>query len=245
MNPNLVWQIHLNSLLKAGKLADPRGLRSYEILNKAVTFDTTQPVIENSERRLNYKFMAAEALWILSGSNLLAPIYKVCRPYAKFSDDGIHMNGAYGPKIVDQLEYVTRTLEKDQFSRQAVINLWRERPMPSKDIPCTLSMQFLIRKGFLHNIVTMRSSDAWLGLPYDLFTFSMITQTVAALLDMAITPGDLHINMGSAHFYETDAEGVKMASLAPSKKAPIKVHLHSTASITHYLEGIIKHGKAK
>jgi len=52
----------------------------------------------------------------------------------------------------------------------------------------------------------MRSSDAWLGLPYDIFSFTMMAQYVRMLLPTPINGGMLHINMGSAHLYESDWE---------------------------------------
>ena len=57
-----------------------------------------------------------------------------------------------------------------------IINIWRENPRSSKDIPCTLSLQFFLREAsdqlWLHTIATMRSNDAWLGVPYDTFNFN-------------------------------------------------------------------------
>jgi thymidylate synthase len=75
-----------------------------------------------------------------------------------------------------------------------------------RDVPCTLALQFLPRGGYLHTIVTMRSSDAWLGLPYDIFNFTMLANHLAAALSQAkrrrILLGTITLNLGSSHLYE-------------------------------------------
>jgi thymidylate synthase len=171
-----------------------------------------RPVITIISRELGYRFMAAEAWWILSGDNKVATLAPYSKMITQFSDDGITFFGAYGPKILGQLGYVTKQLIKDADTRQAVINIWRESPQPSKDIPCTLSTQFLIREGRLNIIHTMRSSDLWLGYPYDVFSFSMLATWVIIKLrrqghyDLKL--GDLYFTAGSQHIYERDFTGV-------------------------------------
>jgi thymidylate synthase len=130
-----------------------------------------------------------------------------------FSDDGERFSGAYGPKFVEQLSYVIHTLTKDPDSRQAIINIWRERPGPSKDIPCTLSFQFFIRDHMVEMITTMRSNDVFLGLPYDLFNFTMIQNLVANMLEFSTGVqyglGQYVHQVGSLHVYEKHYEAVR------------------------------------
>ena len=140
----------------------------------------------------------------------------------EFSDDNVRFYGSYGPKIVDQISYVIDTLAKDDYSRQAVINIWREKPGPSKDIPCTCSLQFILRDDKLNCIATMRSSDAWLGWPYDAFNFTCISiYTLLQLMHQhrkTYKLGNLSINAGSQHLYERNWEKAKLCldNLSPS-----------------------------
>lgn len=70
------------------------------------------------------------------------------------------------------------------------------------DVPCTLSLQFLIRKGHLSLIANMRSNDAWRGLPYDVWCFTRIQTIIAAMLGV---PVGLYVHQaGSMHIYEND-----------------------------------------
>jgi thymidylate synthase len=157
--------------------------------------------------------MCAEAAWILSGDNRVETI----SPYSKlihyYSDDGSVFFGAYGPKIVRQLPYVIRTLIQDKDSRQAVINIWRESPPITKDPPCTLNCHFMIRGNKLNVFVNMRSSDVWLGVPYDIFNFSMLAGYVMLNLvdyypDLKL--GTLYQHAASRHLYDKDWDATKM-----------------------------------
>jgi len=204
---------HLDTIMKRGSDEQARGLNFREIIGAKYTVPMSNPVPSVGERNLGFRFAAAEPWWILSGKNLLSDIH----PFGKmspYSDDGYFMSGAYGPKIVDQLSYVCKTLADDKGSRQAVINIWRERPGPSKDIPCTLSLQFLIRGGVIHCVAMMRSSDAYMGLPYDSILFSLTSAYILSILrhhyscGRSLELGNLYLTLGSAHLYDKDFESV-------------------------------------
>jgi thymidylate synthase len=201
-----VWISHLGSVLTNGAVISPRGISTKEFISNRIVTGLSQPIITVAERELSYKFMAAEAAWILSGGSFVEEIAPYAPSIAKFSDDGITFRGAYGPKVVEQIGYIVDTLVADQESRQAVMTIWRERPAPSKDIPCTVSVQFFIRNGMLYCIDNMRSSDLWLGYPYDIFNFSMLSLSirnhVSARLNTQIGMGAMILNAGSSHLYE-------------------------------------------
>ena len=202
---NLAWIKLLATLIREGQECAPRGKKIKEVLGYQSTVDMSRCIVAVPERQLGYKFMAAEAAWILSGDDRVATISPFARHISSFSDNGNTYFGAYGPKVLDQLPYVISALVNDLDTRQAVINIWRENPGPSKDIPCTLSAQFLIRGDKLHCIDTMRSSDAWLGWPYDVFNFSMLSYEICRRLKdqgVYVTPGTLYLTAGSQHLYE-------------------------------------------
>jgi thymidylate synthase len=213
MNINAVWQSLLNNILKQSLVRLPRGHITKEIRNYHTTIDMNFPFLSIWERNIGESFRYAEAAWILSGDNRVKTISPYSKMISQFSDDGIRFFGSYGPKVVDQLSYVIDTLNKDDYSRQAVINIWREKPPISKDIPCTCSLQFILRDGRLNCIATMRSSDAWLGWPYDAFNFTCISIYILLQLlhqhNKNYILGSLSINAGSQHLYERDWEKAK------------------------------------
>jgi thymidylate synthase len=199
---NNQWLRALKECLEHGNIVSPRGQTIKELLAYQTSMAMEYPVVTVSKRKLGYKFMAAEAAWILSGDNRVKTIEQFSKAIISFSDDGYFYHGAYGPMIRDQLHYVIDALNSDPSTRQAVLTIWRPNPRPSKDIPCTVSIQFLIRDGLLHVVDTMRSSDLWLGWPYDIFNFSMLARYVICHLKQKPSLGLLILQAGSMHLYE-------------------------------------------
>ncbi len=202
---NYAWREKLLQVLDEYEyVSKPRGMEVREILNG--NYNVMMPAYLNLKaRKINKAFMFAEAYWICSGSNRLADLTPYMAFYKNFSDDGVFLRGAYGPKVVDQLSYVVDSLLYDYQTRQAVLTIWRERPALSKDIPCTVAMQFMIRDKKLHMTTTMRSHDIVLGFTYDVFTFSMVAKCVQLLLrekGVTVELGNLHVNAGSLHMYD-------------------------------------------
>lgn len=205
----VAWYQMLDRVLHEGTRETSRGLNHTEVLPHEVgvnqfVCDMKDPVIQDKNRKLNYHLMAREALWMMEGRN------DVFDPrYDQFSDDGETLAGAYGPKIQNQLGYVLAQLTADHGTRQAVISLWEPNPPASKDIPCTTAMIFHIREGVLYMTAFMRSSDVWLGIPYDAFSFSLIGYQVMTRLRQLtmfekLKLGFLSIIPASSHVYESD-----------------------------------------
>lgn len=208
-----VWYHELFNIVDLGEDVSPRGLGSKEILNNSFSFPINQCVTHHQVRKLSYKFMAAEALWIISGDNSVRGIVPYNKHIAKFSDNGEIFNGAYGPPFQEQAPYVARTLKADMYTRQAVMTIWKQRPEYSKDIPCTIALTWNIRMNerqggpVLNCHVFMRSSDVWLGLPYDMFNFSMMTYYIGFLIGREdLRPGRMHMNLVSSHLYDINID---------------------------------------
>lgn len=148
-----------------------------------------------------------ELLWILAGSNQLDFIQHYISGYDEFSDDNKTIYGAYGPRLFgrtpnDQVARVIQLLKDKRDSRQAVLQLFdRTDTLEShKDVPCTCTLQFMVRDSRLHMLTSMRSNDAWLGLPHDVFTFTMLQELVARSLGIEL--GGYKHAVGSLHLYD-------------------------------------------
>jgi thymidylate synthase len=207
-NITSAWKTLIGSLFSQGHEASPRGIRTREIIN--VTLEISKGlnnIIISDHRDLNYRFMVAEWMWITAGFDDVKSLAKYNSIMAKFSDNGEILNGAYGPRLDHQWSYINKTLQSSPDTRQAVSVIWTPSPTPSKDIPCTVSLQWLIRQDKLHVTVNMRSSDVWLGLPYDYFTFSQLTNGLAA--NLGIEVGSVTMNLGSSHLYESNFHGAQ------------------------------------
>lgn len=195
------WRQQLQSLMNHGAEVTARGQGTRELLNQHITFNPEFGLMDVPTRNLNYRFAVAEWVWMMFGISAVEPLARYNSKMRDYSDDGVTLTGAYGPHICAQRHLVLEALKRDPNTRQAVIEILRPR-RETKDEPCTLSFQFLNRRGRLNLIATMRSSDIWLGVPYDAYTFSMILNCFAG--ELGLRRGWVTINMGSSHLYERD-----------------------------------------
>lgn len=169
--------------------------------------DPTKNIVTSEIRRMPMRYAVGELAWYLSGSNRVRDISRFAKKWADISDDGKTNNSAYGWRIFDkfgfdQWQYVKELLWKDPSSRQAVIHIKDANNQPTKDVPCTVYLQFFIRKGKLNLSVHMRSNDIWMGVPYDMFSFCFLQMKMA--MELGVEIGEYTHYAGSLHMYERD-----------------------------------------
>jgi thymidylate synthase len=152
-----------------------------------------------------------ELLWYLSGRDDVEFIAYYVTAYRKEAEENGTIAGAYGPRLVGgpgggQLAHVTSMLRDHPSTRRAVIQLFDRKDVSSigrlHDVPCTCVLQFLIRDDKLDLVTFMRSSDVYLGLPHDIFAFTMIQELVAS--ELGVSLGEYVHMAGSLHLYEHD-----------------------------------------
>jgi thymidylate synthase len=156
-----------------------------------------------------------ELFWYLSKENRLSFMeYYLPGTYAKESDDNVTVRSGYGERLFghngqNQIENVISLLKKKQSSRRAVIQLFDASDLSDdfKSIPCTCTLQFIVRNNKLNLLVNMRSNDLFRGLPHDVFTFTMLQEIIARSLDVEL--GEYRHCAGSLHLYEDDYEDAR------------------------------------
>ena len=264
-NANFEWLSELSWAFNKGNDVTPRGQLTKEVLQQTSIVNMRRPVITLPERKLSTKFLGGEAYWILSGDNRVETIAPYNKNIVNYSDDGVTFFGAYGPRILSQLDYVINKLKSDVDTRQAVLTIWRENPPETKDVPCTVAVHFMIRDHKLNCHVYMRSNDLWLGFPYDVFNFSMLSHLVCCKLNafvvenggVIIEPGMLYHTASSRHIYEQHFEQVeqliKRYNLADmsmeelksleTAETPENMYL-SGVYLAHVLDSLRKDGKS-
>jgi thymidylate synthase len=202
-------------ILKDGERVVPSKGPNKELFG--VVLELTKPLARVSRTESKGRLYSAlgEFLWYLAGSDDLAFIQYYLKDGYK-SDDGKTVWGAYGPRLfrmrdsIDQISQVTCLLsdEKRSPSRKAVIQLFNAEDISRyhADVPCTCTLQFLVRQSGLDMFVSMRSNDAYRGLPHDVFAFTMLQEILARGLGVPI--GRYKHAAGSLHLYEDDEEKV-------------------------------------
>lgn len=172
---------------------------------------TLHDIRENivSIRDLSVNYLLGEWSWYFLGRNDVEFISVFGSMWRNLSDDGVTNNSAYGYLMkyrfaFDQIEKVVELLKRDPESRRAVINLNtpNERVIETKDEPCTIALQFLIRDEKLHCTAIMRSNDIYLGFPYDVAFFTELQKYIADRL-MIDYGNYTHIAI-SLHLYDRD-----------------------------------------
>lgn len=263
-NADELWYEMMNRVLKHGELMGSRDGSCAELTSVSMELTNTSAIlVSNQLRCASVEYACAETLWYLSGSNEIDVIKRYAPQYARFSDDGVTANGAYGHRWTahpdwtrpveglespheTQLSAVVSLLKQYPNTRQAVLSCWSPSDLrlaaagASKDIPCTLAIQFLLRRGYLDAIVTMRSQDLWLGFPYDVFAFCCVQRLVA--LAVGAKPGTFTLNVGSLHLYERDRVRVNLKnaedfrdrlSVSSMWREPDVAHIQSIAGPNH------------
>ncbi|MCE8009999.1 thymidylate synthase [Halomonas daqingensis] len=194
-----------------------------------------------------------ELIWYLSGSNNLEQIQYYLKDYHKFSDDGKTIYGSYGPRVFgpkrkNQMENIIRLLRKNPESRKAVIQIFSGKDIkkPHKDVPCTCTLQFMVRDSKLHLFTSMRSNDMYRGLPHDIFSFTMIQEIVARRLGVDL--GVYNHYVTSMHLYEHDIEAAKRfmrEGWQDSEEMPAMPTTNIKANIRNLIifERDVRHGK--
>lgn len=199
-------------LLDRGKPSSPRGLPIRELTGVTIVVPTAHHACflpTGVNRKVNAKLAAVEALAMVAGTwphdLVLAAAPRYEQVLVSGTDQVAAAAVAYGPRITGQLYALIDLLEADPDSRQAVLEIWLPTDLTrTGDKPCTLSLQFLLRRDGLETHVTMRSQDAWFGLGIDAFVFTQLAHTIAHQLEVPL--GRYVHHVGSLHLYERDVD---------------------------------------
>lgn len=190
---------------------------SHEIVNaNLVLEDPTRNTMLKCSRKMPIRYAIGELCWYNSRNRTAEAIKPFSDFWQNIADDGVNVNSNYGWCIhdkygFDQWESVKILLSTKENSRQAVIHIKEARDLvnnDSKDVNCTIALQFLLRNNKLDLIVTMRSNDIWLGLPYDVFQFTCMQIQMA--MELGVEIGTYYHNAGSLHMYKRDLEKLKI-----------------------------------
>lgn len=199
-------------LTQNGRPVVSRGLSTTELTG--VTLHVPDPsgvmLPVGVNRGINTRLAAVETLQLLANDTDPALILRASPGYTDVmvKPDDLRY-GAYGPRLGRQLDDVCSLLYREPDTRRAVLSIWREGDLTHDgDRPCTLTLQLLLRDDRLELIVTMRSQDYWLGVPFDFFMFTQLQASIATWLGVEV--GSYTHHVGSLHLYDRDREAAGM-----------------------------------
>lgn len=203
----------IEAIMSHGELIHPTKGAARELT--AVSLELTNPRarLSRTETRGKPFSCLGEFCWYLSKTSDLAFISYYIPEYNELAEGGI-ISGGYGPRLfnqrgMDQVANVIALLKRKPESRQAVIQIFDAGDIATvhEDIPCTCTLQFMIRQGALHMFTYMRSNDVYLGLPHDVFCFTFLQEIIARTLSVEL--GRYTHMVGSLHLYERNEKAAK------------------------------------
>ncbi|KPM48331.1 thymidylate synthase [Jiulongibacter sediminis] len=187
-----------------------KGVVSYEILGASLCLKNPRSRLSSSYNKKMIFSGLGELFWYFTGDNKLDFISHYIKRYEKYSDTNElgekYIHGGYGPRIFgnEHLSLIISKLKKKPTTRKAVIQLFENDDLLEEyeDIPCTLTLHFIIRNNKLFLFVNMRSNDAFRGLPHDIFCFTMLQEMVSSILGVEL--GEYYHYVSSLHIYKKD-----------------------------------------
>jgi len=215
----------LLDVLDDGELSRPRGMEVMEV--RPLLLRLTRP-----EACLVTRPGISRALMWMEAAQMIGGTYDggVLARISQQAADLMTPHGAYGPRVSSQLLDVVRELTDDPDSRRAIVHVGRENDLlkvqqrSEREVPCTVSWQFMVRHGRLEMTVNMRSWDLVWGLTNDVPCFVAVQMCVADALGVELGPYS-HL-AGNAHVYErhfdlrpTPVKGKTLANVAASHLA--------------------------
>lgn len=194
---------------KHGHEIAPTSGTAHEIFGVLLELRNPRARISRSQGRRRIFSALGEFCWYMAGSESLEFISYYLPEYANFAecaDDGTVL-GAYGPRLFNpdgstQFDDVIAQLSENSDTRNAIIQV--HDPLAVGKPTCTLSLQCAVRDGKLSMMTFMRSNDAYIGLPHDIFAFSMFQELIARATDNEL--GTYLHAVGSLHLYSNTKE---------------------------------------
>lgn len=192
-----------------GLIISPRGQKTLELENYLAVFEPYERFANFPSRKLSLNYIKAELLWYLKGDPQDLSICDKAKLWREMVTDG-QLNSNYGSYVFKngQLDYVVECLLKDPSSRRAIISILGKEHLylENKDVPCTVSLGFMIRNGELKCTVIMRSCDAIYGMSNDIPFFSFVQECVLVCLNDSLKDklllGQLDLFVQSLHVYD-------------------------------------------
>lgn len=208
-------------------------------------------------KRLHFKSIANELIWFLSGNTNIGWLNE---NGVTIWDEWATPEGELGPVYgkqwtawptrdggtINQIDYVVQTLKTNPNSRRILFHGWNpeylpdERQSPVENAasgrmalpPCHLLYQFYVANGKLSSQLYIRSSDSFLGLPYNIASLALLTHMLAQQCDLV--PHEIVVSIGDLHAYSNHLEQINLQLTRTPKALPRLNLLRKPDSIYDY-----------
>lgn len=171
-------------------------------------------------KKLHVKSIIHELLWFLKGETNISYLKENgVRIWDEWADESGELGPVYGKqwrswegangKTIDQVSDLIAQIKKNPDSRRLIISAWNVADLPDMALmPCHALFQFYVAEGKLSCQLYQRSADVFLGVPFNIASYSLLTMMVAQVCDLGL--GEFIHTFGDVHIYNNHLEQVQL-----------------------------------
>ncbi|MBM7471251.1 thymidylate synthase [Subtercola frigoramans] len=209
----------LRHTLEAGSAkSDRTGTGTTSVFGAQLRFDLSKGFPLITTKRVHFKSIAYELLWFLRGESNVGWLQENgVTIWNEWADADGELGPVYGVQWrswptpdgshIDQISQVIHTLKTDPDSRRMIVSAWNVADIPSMALaPCHAFFQFYVADGKLSCQLYQRSADMFLGVPFNIASYALLTHMVAAQAGLEV--GDFIWTGGDCHIYDNHREQV-------------------------------------
>ena len=207
----------LDHIVKNGVHKDDRtGTGTRSVFGYQMRFNLANGFPLLTTKKLHFKSIVYELLWFIRGDTNISYLNEhgvhIWDEWANRKGDLGEIYGYQWRKWrtvkgghIDQLDRVVREIKTNPDSRRLVVSAWNVEALDHMALPsCHLLFQFYVCEGRLSLQLYQRSADVFLGLPFNIASYALLTHMVAQVCGLGV--GDLVISLGDAHLYNNHIE---------------------------------------
>lgn len=212
---------YLQHILDHGtQKVDRTGVGTISVFGYQMRFNLSEGFPLLTTKKLHTKSIFHELLWFLSGdTNIKYLKENGVRIWDEWADEAGNLGPVYGKqwrhwqaadgREVDQISELIKQIKTNPDSRRLIVNAWNVGELDKMALPpCHLLVQFYVANKKLSCQLYQRSADSFLGVPFNIASYSLLTQMVAQQCDLE--PGDFVWTGGDCHIYLNHLEQVKL-----------------------------------
>lgn len=223
--------------------ADRTGTGTRSVFGHQMRFDLAEGFPVVTTKRVHLKSVIGELLWFLRGDSNVAWLREHgVRIWDEWADDDGELGPVYGVQWrswptpdgghVDQIAEVIDQIRTDPDSRRHIVSAWNVADIPRMALaPCHAFFQFHVAGGRLSCQLYQRSADLFLGVPFNIASYALLTHMIAQQTDLAV--GEFIWTGGDCHIYDNHVEQVR-TQLAREPYPFPQLRLRRAASIDAY-----------
>jgi thymidylate synthase len=210
---------------------DRTGTGTLSVFGYQMRFDLAAGFPLVTTKRLHLKSIVYELLWFLAGDT---NVHYLNEHGVSIWNEWAGPDGELGPIYgrqwrswpvpgggsVDQIATVVRQIRENPASRRLVVSAWNVADLPRMALaPCHALFQFYVADGRLSCQLYQRSADVFLGVPFNIASYALLTLMVAQVTELE--PGEFVHTLGDAHLYLTHLEQARLQMQREPKRPPV------------------------